>query len=397
MATSNTKFKVENGLDVVGTANVSGTLRVDGDLSVGGNLAVALTVAGDIKPTANHSYNLGNTTFRWSVLGSSGDFSNNLAVTGDTTLNNAAVANLVPSQNNQPLGSSVRRWALVANTINTLTANVTTALTISPSSVSFNALSGVNGTTEVITTDSNHGFANGDFVQYVVAAGNTAVSGLSNGSYYYVVGANATTGLQLASSYGGAALNLTAGINQTGHTLVLAELFANASQITAPLSTVLVGPLRTTNNLTVDGSATISGISSFVGNVAFDTDLLFLDAVNNRVGIKNTSPSASDLLTISGNTVVTGLNAAVRFLSTNATHNGSVMVAGNTTNTRLTLTTYETNATASDGGFAFNAANATTTTSVLAFNQLNFQYKSGNVAHAGNFGIFDSSGTRLGP
>ena len=78
MPTSNTKFKIENGLDVVGTANVSGTLRVDGDLSVGGNLAVALTVAGDIKPTSSHIYNLGNTTFRWSLLGSSGEFSNNL-------------------------------------------------------------------------------------------------------------------------------------------------------------------------------------------------------------------------------------------------------------------------------------------------------------------------------
>ena len=396
MPTSNTKFKVENGLDVVGTANVSGTLRVDGDLSVGGNLAVALTVAGDIKPTANHIYNLGNTTFRWSLVGSSGEFSNTLSVTGATTLNTATVVSLLPSANNDPLGSSTRRWALVANTIDTITANVTTALTVSPSSVSFNP-SAVNGTTEVITTLTNHGFVNGDFVQYIVAAGNTAVSGLSNGSYYHVVGANATTGLQLALSYGGTAINLAAGINQTGHTLILTDFFANASQITAPLSTVLVGSLRSTGSLTVDTSSTFSGISAFVGNVAFDTDLLVLDAFNNRIGIKNTSPSVTDLLTISGNTVVTGLNTAVRFLSTNATHNGSVMVAGNTTNTRLTLTTYEANATASDGGFLFNAVNATTTTSVLAFNQLSFQYKSGDVVHSGNFGIFDTSGTRLGP
>lgn len=397
MASSNTKFKVENGLDVVGTANVSGDLRVEGDFIVGGNFASALNVTGDIKPQANHIYNLGNTTFRWSLQGSSGDFSNNLSVTGDTTLNNAAVANLVPTQNNQPLGSASRRWAITANTVDTLTANVTTSFTLSPSSVSFNALTGVNGTTEVITTSTNHGFANGDFVQYIVAAGNTAVSGLSNGGYYFVVGANATTGLQLSSTYNGSAINLTAGLNQTGHSLILIDFLANTTSITSPLSNALFGTVRTTGTLTVDANAILSGALTVTGNATFDTDLLFLDAVNNRIGVKNASPSSADLLTISGNTVVTGLNTAVRFLSTNATHNGSVMIAGSTTNTRLTLTTYETNATASDGGFVFNAANATTTTAVLAFNQASFQYKGGNVAHSSNFGIFNASGTRLGP
>lgn len=305
MPTSNTKFKVENGLDVVGTANVSGTLRVDGDLSVGGNLAVALTVAGDIKPTANHIYNLGNTTFRWSLLGSSGDFSNTLAVTGATTLNTATAISLLPSANNDPLGSSTRRWALVANTVETVSANISTTLNVVGNAT-------VNGTLTINNT---------------VASGNTTITGF------------------------------------------------------ASVSTTL----------------TVSGNVAVAGNAAFDTDLLFLDAFNNRIGIKTTSPSTTDLLTIAGNTVVTGLNTAVRFLSTNATHNGSVMVAGNTTNTRLTLTTYEANATAADGGFLFNAINATTTTAVLAFNQLSFQYKSGNVAHSGNFGIFDASGTRLGP
>lgn len=305
MATSNTKFKVENGLDVVGTANVSGTLRVDGDLSVGGNLAVALTVAGDIKPTSNHDFNLGNTTFRWSLLGSSGDFSNTLAVSGATTLNTATAVSLLPSANNDSLGSSTRRWALTANTIETVTANISSSLNVVGAAT-------VNG---------------GLTINNTVASGNTTITG-----------------------------------------------FASIS-----------------TTLSVTGNVAVSG------NAVFDTDLLFLDAFNNRVGIKNASPSASDLLTISGNTVLTGANVALRFLSANAVHNSSVVISGNTTNTRLTITTYEANATASDGGFVFNAANATTTTAVLAFNQASFQYKSGNVAHSGNFGIFDSSGTRLGP
>jgi cytoskeletal protein CcmA (bactofilin family) len=305
MATSNTKFKIENGLDVVGTANVSGTLRVDGDLSVGGNLAVALTVAGDVKPTANHDFNLGNTTFRWSLLGSSGDFSNTLAVSGATTLNTATAISLLPASNNDSLGSSTRRWALTANTVETVTANISSTLNVVGAAT-------VNGALTINNT---------------VASGNTTITG-----------------------------------------------FASIS-----------------TTLSVSGNVAVSG------NAAFDTDLLFLDAFNNRVGIKNATPSSSDLLTISGNTVLTGANVALRFLSANASHNSAVVISGNTTNTRFTLTTYETNATASDGGFLLNAVNATTTTSVLAINQLSFQYKSGNVAHSGNFGIFDSAGTRLGP
>lgn len=81
----------------------------------------------------------------------------------------------------------------------------------------FNALTGVANTTEFISVSSNP-FVNGDVVQYLVAAGNTAIGGLTNASSYYVVGANSTV-LQLATTSGGAAINVTAGISETGHTL----------------------------------------------------------------------------------------------------------------------------------------------------------------------------------
>ena len=397
MAAGNTKFRVENGLDVIGSANVSGTMRVDGDLSIGGNLAVTLVVQGDIKPTANHTYNMGVDDFRWTVFGSSGNFSNNLTVAGDTTLNNVSIANAIPTQNNQPLGSLTRRWAITANTVTTLTANASTLLEIVPSSASFNANSGVANTTEIITTTANHGFANGDVVQYIVAAGNTAIGGLSNASYYYVVCANSTTGLQLSSTFNGTAINITAGLNQSGHSLDLVKFIANTTAITAPLLTVTAGNTSLLGSLNVLANATFSNATSFAGNAVFKTDLLFIDATNNRIGFKNASPSSADLITIGGNTVVVGLNTAVRFLSTNATHNGSVMIAGNTTNTRWTTTTYEANATSNDGGFLFRTANSTTTTDVLAFNQSGFTYKSGNVVHSGNFGVYNYTGTRLGP
>lgn len=82
----------------------------------------------------------------------------------------------------------------------------------------FNALTGVANTTEFITTTSSHGLSNGDRVQYLVAAGNTAIGGLTNASYYFVVN-RTTSDLKLALTAGGDAIDLTAGVSETGHTL----------------------------------------------------------------------------------------------------------------------------------------------------------------------------------
>jgi hypothetical protein len=85
---------------------------------------------------------------------------------------------------------------------------------------SFNANSGVANATEIITTSTIHGLANNDQVMYTVATGNTAIGGLTSGTIYYVVNAvSGGTTLQLSTTLGGAANNITAGPNETGHTL----------------------------------------------------------------------------------------------------------------------------------------------------------------------------------
>lgn len=84
----------------------------------------------------------------------------------------------------------------------------------------FNANTGVNGTTEYITTGTAHGFSNGDLVTYLVATGNTAIGGLTNNTSYYVRYANSTTGLALSATATGANVDLTAtATSETGHTL----------------------------------------------------------------------------------------------------------------------------------------------------------------------------------
>lgn len=86
-----------------------------------------------------------------------------------------------------------------------------------PAGKTFNANSAVANTTEFITISSNV-FQDNDIVTYTVAAGNTAVTGLSNATSYFVVSAN-TSGVKLASTRGGSAIDITAGLNETGHTL----------------------------------------------------------------------------------------------------------------------------------------------------------------------------------
>lgn len=86
-----------------------------------------------------------------------------------------------------------------------------------PTAKTFNASSAVDGTEDFITVSSNP-FINNDIVTYLVAAGNTALTNLANGSSYYVVSAN-STGVKLANAAGGSAINLTAGVSETGHSL----------------------------------------------------------------------------------------------------------------------------------------------------------------------------------
>lgn len=88
-----------------------------------------------------------------------------------------------------------------------------------PAAITFNALTAVSNTADTIAiATANSLFLAGDRLTYTVAAGNTAISGLANGTTYFVKAANSTT-LQLSSTATGAAINLTAGVSETGHSL----------------------------------------------------------------------------------------------------------------------------------------------------------------------------------
>lgn len=87
-----------------------------------------------------------------------------------------------------------------------------------PTATSFNANSAINETTDKITISSAQYFVAGDAVTYAVAAGNTAIVGLTSGTKYYIQSADSTT-VTLATTVGGPKIELTKGLTETGHTL----------------------------------------------------------------------------------------------------------------------------------------------------------------------------------
>jgi hypothetical protein len=94
-----------------------------------------------------------------------------------------------------------------------------------PTATSFNANTavtsgtpGTEGSNNVIAISSATYFVAGDPVTYAVAAGNTALTGLTSGTRYYVQFANVTH-VALATASGGSRIDLTKGLTETGHTL----------------------------------------------------------------------------------------------------------------------------------------------------------------------------------
>lgn len=482
MAAGNTKFRAENGLDVIGTANVSGSLRVEGDLAVNGNLLTALNLVGDLKPTSNNTLYLGSTGMRWGVVyANSADFTGTLLVAGDTTLNTVTSNAFLPTANSIGLGSAVRRWDIYGNNASLISANVGANVNISTTQLSIGNATGNSVLTQSTLTVGNtttgtiNAFALN--ISGVAATGNVTVTGFINSSSYgsfngtvnataINVGANiniSTTQINIGNSTvntvitstsiaspatlaignttvtgfanisstlnvtGAATVNGATTINNTlaaGNTTVTG--FVNASSYGTFNGTVNATALNIGANVNISttqlnignstgnsvltqstltiGNSSVGTINAYAlnigtGNATFRTDLLTLDGTNNRIGLKTglASLSTSALATITGNLEFSTINTGIRLQTSNASMNASITVAGNTTNTRTTFNTFDSGTSTISGGFSFTGTNATSTQALLDINSTLLQYKSGNVAHSGNFGIYNVSGTRLGP
>lgn len=177
-------FAVDRTEASVGSGNVAQLIITSAGSGYTANATVTITGGGGASATANAE---ANATGRIALL--------NITAAGSSYETNPTVAIAAPS----------------AVTFNSNTAVYKDA--------TFNANTGVNGTTEFITTSTAHGFTNGDKVQYLVATGNTALSGLTNATSYFVISAN-TTALKLSTAAGGSAVDIAASsTSESGHTL----------------------------------------------------------------------------------------------------------------------------------------------------------------------------------
>ena len=147
-----------------------------------------------------------------------------------------------------------------------------------------------------------------------------------------------------------ASLNVVGGIiNATSNVSVLnvnTFIVANTTSITGGLLNVTSNVTATQANITLNTTAlihvgatmnsganvTLTGtVHAVGGNVAFDTNTLFVDSVNNRVGIGNTTPDA--LLLVEGTANVTGASRLANTLTVVGAITGSntLSITGNTT------------------------------------------------------------------
>lgn len=151
---------------------------------------------------------------------------------------------------------------------------------------------------------------------YVNTASLNVVGGLANvTSNVSVTTTNASISAAVTHITGGT-LNLTSNVSATQANITL-----NTTAITHVGTSLFTGA-----NVTVNGT-----VHAIAGNVAFDTATLFVDSVNNRVGVGNTAPDATLALTGTAN-----VSGASRFASTvdvigALTGSNTLAITGNTT------------------------------------------------------------------
>lgn len=98
-------------------------------------------------------------------------------------------------------------------------ANINITATANIQSFNSNTAVGALATNFISISSANTYFSNGDRIRYYTSSGNTAITGLSNNTLYYVVSAN-SSGLALSTTSGGSNVAITAqNPGGTGHFL----------------------------------------------------------------------------------------------------------------------------------------------------------------------------------
>jgi len=282
MATANTKFKLQHGLQANSNSTVKGNLVVDGDMQVTGDLTFTTLsgASGNFFPDADQRA-LGNSTLRWNLSAFTANVGSTLSVIGAATLSNTmAVTGNVTLSNTL----SVTGLSTFSSSNTTGSSNVGTSLTVG----TFANVAGA------LTANGNTAFTNSIFTLTTNSTANVATIGAANLSI--------DSGVLFVDS-----VNNRVGINNNAPTVALRV--EGASDVTGSSNiqgnAVIGGTASVSGNVTLTNSllalttnATASVLTVGGANATFDSGVLFVDSVNNRVGINNTTPGV--VLTVTG-------------------------------------------------------------------------------------------------
>jgi hypothetical protein len=139
-------------------------------------------------------------------------------------------------------------------------------------------------------------------------------------------------------------------------TLTVAGNTTLSANLTVSGDSAITGNETITGNLTVNGNTTLGNANTdtiaVTGIVNVDSGVLYVDPVNNRVGINDTTPS--EALDVTGNVAITGNETIGGTLGVtgNTTLSGTLGVTGNTTLTGQMLSS---DGTASLPGISFSS------------------------------------------
>lgn len=237
------------------------------------------------------------------------------------------------SANTVAVGDSLRGGIVNASAnLNIVSNAIFTGATI-------NATSNVNITTTNTYVNSTYTYIVGGIANVTSNVSVTNANTQVNSSVFHVVGglANVTSNVSIVNSntyVNAAALYLAGGIaNITSNvSIVTANVTANVTNFNIRAGTFTVDSnVAITNTVSIANNLTLGGVSHTVaGNVAFNTNTLFVDATNSRVGFKNTTPDAT--VTITGTANVSG---AVIFANTLNVNGLATFVTSNTTSANI--------------------------------------------------------------
>lgn len=366
---ANTRFKTHHGIFSTANSFIDGKLEVTGDLSVSGNVSFSGTSLGDLKPDADQR-NLGNTSLRWNLVGFAANLASTLTANGATSLSNTLLVTGATTLQNT---LTVTGWVnTAANLVVGGSANVSGIVNIAGNTVVVGILQ-ANGNTsftnDLLTVNTNSGTGANTLT---VGAANVSV----DSGVLFVDAVNNRVGIN--NSAPAVALRVTgdADISST------ANIQGNAN---------VGGNLGVVGTTTITGNTTLNGtLQNIGGNTNFDNGVLFVDSVNNRVGINNTAPAVA--LRVTGAADVSSqVNSALLTVGSDFIANSTVLISTGTANVPVY---YSGEINATSNGLLANSTSVT-----VGNSSVNVVVSTAGITSSGGTGINPSSnsvGTVLG-